>query len=129
MKVQYIYLTDDLFNSCEVNIVLLNDRGVQRIEVHDQNVFVPQTTFRFENQTTFVLVFLVFAGDCNGSIPLFHLSLHYGGGLLPKGLVRRNILQSVEFVQQNIFVSLSTTSIQSFIPEGKSFHFREQVMT
>ena len=43
----------------EVDIVLLNDTGIQTVEVHDEDVFVPQAALRFEDETTLVLVLLV----------------------------------------------------------------------
>lgn len=31
----------DFFNSGEIDVVLLNDTGVQRVEIHDEDDFIP----------------------------------------------------------------------------------------
>lgn len=41
----------------EVDIVFLDDTRVQRVEVHDHDVRVPQTTLWFEDKTSRVLGF------------------------------------------------------------------------
>ena len=40
----------------EIDVVLLNDTRIQRIEIHDQDILIPQPTFGLKDQTTLVLV-------------------------------------------------------------------------
>lgn len=47
-----------LINRCEVDIILLNDTWIKRVEVHHQDITVPQTLSRIKDKTTFILVLL-----------------------------------------------------------------------
>lgn len=51
----------DRLHSCEVNIVFLDNAGIQRVEVHDKDNLVVKLTLRVEHKATFVLVPLVLA--------------------------------------------------------------------
>ncbi len=80
------------FSGCEVDVVLLNDAGVQRVEIHDQDELVPKAALRFEDQATLVLVsfrfcvlvFLLYDVVCIRSAP---------------ALIRADVLQTMELVK------------------------------
>src|SRR4051812_42174873 len=42
------------FNGREIDVELLDNAGVQGVEVHNENVGVPQTPLRFEDETTLI---------------------------------------------------------------------------
>jgi hypothetical protein len=96
----------------EVNVVLLDDAGVEGIEIHDQDVFVPQPSLGLEHKTTLILVALLL-----GLSSLLVLDFRFRLRLFPPCLVRANVLEPVEFVEKNIFVPLCTTTVQGLVPE------------
>jgi hypothetical protein len=84
-------------NSRKINIILLDDARIQRVEVHDKDELVPKATLRLEHQTTLIFVSLALR-----LLPRIHivvvLRLDRGLGFLTPLLVRTDILQSVELV-------------------------------
>jgi hypothetical protein len=99
----------DGLNSCEVNIVLLDNAGVQRVEVHNKDNLVVKLSLRFEHKATFVLVLLVpilalralpcaiFGHDIR-LVPFFCVLLDRSRSLFSPGLVRDDIFEPVELV-------------------------------
>jgi hypothetical protein len=99
-------------HSCEVDIVLLNDAGIERIEVHYQDIFIPEPAFGFENQSTLILVALAFRRP-------FHLPRFVFVGsfafLLPE-FVGTYILEAMKLVEKNEFISFRSTANEGFTP-------------
>lgn len=83
----------------------------------NQNKFVPQATLGFKHQTTLVLVSFVLAGLGPTAFTVcvvgFRLSL---GCFLAKGLVGADILELMELVKPNVFISFRTSAVQSLVP-------------
>ena len=88
-------------DSRKVNVVFLNDAGVQRVEVHHQDVLVPESPLRLKDKTAFELFLL--------SAPFFLLRCL----LVPhRLLVGAYVLFLVELMQQNVLVALCTAAVQ-----------------
>ncbi|KAI3483166.1 hypothetical protein L1887_53946 [Cichorium endivia] len=109
----------------KVNVELLDDGRIQRVEVHDEDVLVPQPTLGLEHQTALELVLLA-AGrrSCaraRGAILGLGLGLELSHLLdlllLPRrDLVRADVLLPVEVVQQNVLVALGTAAVERLVP-------------
>lgn len=117
------YLEDLLLDyGGEVDVILLDDARIKTVEVHHEDVFVPEAALWFKDKTTFVFIFLPLCGDRYGGAVLggFSFSLgRRGSDLLPIGLIRRDVLESMELVQQNVLVTFSPSSIESFVPDQR----------
>ena len=109
------YLRLNRFDSGKVDIVFLDNTRVQRVEVHDKYVLVPETTLGFEDQTSLVLVPLALVRS-RGTVTIFGFRFHSDSGFLAPSLVWADVLQAMEFVQENVFVTLRATSVQGFVP-------------
>ena len=70
-------------DSGEVDVILLDNTRVKRIEIHNKDVFVPKTSPGFEHKTTFVLVFFAFASLGSVWIVVLGFDLGSGGLLAP----------------------------------------------
>jgi hypothetical protein len=46
----------DSINGRKVNIVLLDDTRVKRVEIHDKDKLIPKSPLRLEDKATFVLI-------------------------------------------------------------------------
>ena len=83
----------DRFDGGEVDVKLLDDTRVQRVEVHDEDELVPQATFGLKHKTTFVLVLLALGGfSASAFIIVIVLILDSGFGFLSPRLVRTDVL-------------------------------------
>ena len=90
---QLAYLIFDFSYSREIDIVLLDDARVQTIEVHDEDVFVPESTFGLKHKTAFVLILLAFSGfSASAFVVIVVLILDSGFGFLSPRLVRTDVL-------------------------------------
>jgi hypothetical protein len=96
----------------KVNIKFLNDTRIKRIEVHDQDELVPEATLGFEHQTTFEFIAFVLGGRSF----LCSFGFHFGLRLVSPGFIGTHILQTMELVQENVLIALSTTTIERFVP-------------
>lgn len=105
----------------KVDVVLLDDTGIQRVEIHDQDVFVPQASFRLEDQTTLILISLGFGGlvALLESVGIIRVGFAFHGILLSVRFVRADVLQSMELVKQNVFVPFSASAVEGLIPAKK----------
>ncbi len=110
-------LVVDRINSSEIDVVLLNDTGIQGIEVHDQDELIPKATLWFEDQTTLVLVSFRFR---RFSVPVGVLVLGFllGFALLPPRFVGTYVLEPVELVQQDVLITFGASTVQSLVPAG-----------
>lgn len=115
----YVCFLFDRFYSGEINVVLLNDARIQRVEIHDENELVPETSVRLEHKTAFIFVSFAFllAASTDTMLVLFRFFFH--GRPFPVCFVWTDIFESVEFVKQDIFVAFSTTPIQCLVPGSK----------
>ncbi len=102
----------------EVNIVLLDDTRIERVEVHDKNDFVPESTFWFEDETSFIFIFSILRSHHSGIVTLFRVYFDCSGSLFPPQFVGTDIFERMELVKKNVFVSFSATSIQRLVPSG-----------
>ena len=91
----------------EAEVVLLYDRGVQRVEIEQQNNAIVEASFGFEHETTTVLGLLAsrFTGLVFASclfVSFFVFAEHCRTSLLCVELlfVRAQELTTTEFVQQ-----------------------------
>lgn len=105
------YLAFNFVDSGEVDIVLLDDTWVQRVEVHDKDILVPKPSLRLEDQASLVLVPLRFRHDSCGAVLILGFGLHCSGGLLAPCLIRADVLEAMELVQKNVLVSFGSTSV------------------
>ena len=116
-------------DSREVNIVFLNNAGIKRVEVHNKDNLVVELSLRFEHKATFVLipVVLVLAlvlGALSGAVfrryiclmTFFRVLLGGNSGLFPPGLVRDDIFEFVELVQQNVLIPFCSPTVEGFVP-------------
>jgi len=97
----------DRLNSCEVNIVFLDNAGIQRVEVHDKDNLVIKLSLRIEHKATFIFVLLVLVlGALSGAIlrrdfrfiRFFRVLLGRNSSLFPPRLVRDDIFEPVELM-------------------------------
>lgn len=56
----YLVNSIDSLYGREINVVLLDNARIQRVEIHDQDILVPKATLWLKHQTTFVLVLFAF---------------------------------------------------------------------
>jgi len=82
-------------NCGEIDVIFLDDAGVERIEVHDKNEFVPQSTFRFEDETTLIFILLSL---CSRRIRVSILLFDYRCCFLAVLLIWDDIFETVKFV-------------------------------
>jgi len=102
------------FDSSEINVVLLDDAGIQRVEVHNKDEFVPEPPLGHKNETSFIFIAFAFRGFLAS---LFIVFLRFGlTCLFSVGLVGAEILQTMEFVKENVLVPLGTSTIQRLVP-------------
>jgi len=116
----------DRLDGCEVNIIFLNNAGVQRVEVHNKDKFVVKLSLRFEHKATFVLIPIVLVlvlGALSGAIfrrnicfMSFRVLLGRSSGLFPPGLVRNDIFELVELMQKDVLVPLCSPTVEGFVP-------------
>ena len=95
----HTHLLDNGLNSRKVNVVLLDDTWIQRVEVHHQNELIPKTTLRLEDETSLVLVLLAFGLFAPFPVFLIQLSLGESLCLLSPLLVWTDVLQAMELVE------------------------------
>ena len=99
----------DRLNSCEVNIVFLDNAGIQRVEVHDKDNLVVKLSLRVEYKATFVLVLLLVVlvlaalsdaifGRNIRIFRIFRILLGRNSSLFPPCLVWDNIFEFVELM-------------------------------
>jgi hypothetical protein len=93
------HLIVDLVYRCEIDVVLLDNARIQGIEVHDQDILIPQAPPRLEHKATFVLIPLAFGGFCAFLVVLVGLSLEDGCRLLAVGFIGTNVLESMKLVK------------------------------
>ena len=75
----------------------------------------------FGSKTTFVLVPLSHSSlICAAGIIVVTLHFDSGCSFLTPCLVGANVLESVELMEQNVLVSLSTTTVEGFVPGEES---------
>lgn len=109
-------------NRREVDVELLDDTRVERVVVHDENVAVPQSLFRLENETSLELLPL----DLNLGLVLVLASTLALGRLvglvdlrllLPRSdLVGNDEARLVEAMKQNVLVALGTVTGKRTVP-------------
>jgi hypothetical protein len=113
------YILRQAFDRSKIDVILLDDTRVQRVEIHDKDVFVEKSALGFKHETTLVFVSLAFTrltATLAVCVACFRL---WFGRFLPVSLIRTNIFQAMELVQKNVLVPLSTATIQCFVPETK----------
>ena len=114
-------------NSCEVDIVFLDNAGIQRVEVHDKDNLVVKLTLRFEHKTTFVLVLLILIlvlGALSGTVFERDIGLISFFRVLPGRdrrffspcLVWDDIFEPVELMQKDVLVPFCSTTVEGFVP-------------
>lgn len=116
------YFVLNLCYGRKVDVVLLDDTGVQTVEVHDENELIPKPSFWFEYETTLVLVFglssaSLFAGTRILWIEFLCFSLGSGSSIpFVPAFVWADVLQFVEFMKQDVLVPFRTTAGQGSSP-------------
>jgi hypothetical protein len=76
---------------------------------------------RFGSKTTFVLVPLSLSSlICATGIIIVTLHFDSGCNFLTPCLVGADVLESVELMEQNVLILLSTTTIEGFVPGEES---------
>lgn len=110
----------------EVDVVLLDDGGVERVEVHDEDVAIPKTLGGLKDESSGELLL----GDSDlGQLLAGRLGLGLGrlvlGGdlslLLPRrDLVGADVVVLVEAMEENVLVSLGTVTAERLVPASKS---------
>lgn len=117
------YLVDLCFqDGGEIDVELLDDAWVQTVEIHDQDICIPEPSFWIKDETTFVLVFLGLGCNLSSSVFSvlgFFLDLRLYvccSSLLCPSFIWTYVLETMEFVEQNVFVPFRTTSIKCFVP-------------
>jgi hypothetical protein len=117
----------DRLDSCKVNIVFLDNAGVQRVEVHNKDNLVVKLSLRFEHKATFVFILLVLVltlSAFSGAIfkrdiclmHFFRVLLGRNSGLFPPELVRDDIFELVELMQKDVLVSFCSATVEGFVP-------------
>lgn len=106
-----------MFNGRKVNVVLLNNARVQRIKVHDEDKLVPKTPLGIKNQASFVFVPLAFGLLASLT---FLLVFDFGKGcsFFAPLFVGRDVLETVELMKQDVFVTFRTTTVECLIPRS-----------
>lgn len=109
-------------NGREINVVLLNDGRIKRVEVHDENVSIPKTFGRLKDESSSEL--LLGDGDlgyllaCRLCFSLGRLVL--GGDLsllLPRrDLVGADVIVFVETMEKNVLVAFGTVTAERLVP-------------
>lgn len=119
MKTEPTYLLRYPLHGRKVNIVLLNDTGIERVEIHNQNELVPQATLGFKHQSALVFVSFTFAGfrPAALTVGVIGFGLNFWD-FFPKGLVGADVLEFVELMEQNVFVTFRTSTIQGLVPKA-----------
>jgi hypothetical protein len=113
-------------DGCEVNIVFLNNAGVQRVEVHNKDKFVVQLSLGFEHKATFVLILIIFVlilGALSSAVlrrdicfMSFRVLLGRNSGLFSPSLVRDDIFEFVELMQKDVLVPFCSPTVEGFVP-------------
>ena len=101
----------------EIDVVFLDDTWVQRIEVHDEDEFVPQTPLWIEDETTLVLVFLALGFLSAAAttttfgfiVPIILCSCDFRA--LAPLFVGDDVLEPMELVEKNVLVALCTAPV------------------
>ncbi len=117
----------DRLDSREVNVVFLDNAGVQRVEVHDKDNLVVKLSLRFEHKATFVLIPVVLVlvlGAFSGAVfrrhiclmSFFRVLLGSNSGLFPPGLVRDDIFELVELMQKDVLIPFCSPTVEGFVP-------------
>ena len=102
-------------DSRKVDVVLLNDRRVEGVEVHDEDKLVPEAALRLKDEAALELVALA-GRRRRGPVAVLGLGLEDGRLVLAGKLVGADVLEPVELVQENILVALSTSAVERPIP-------------
>jgi hypothetical protein len=87
------------YHSGEVDVILLDNARIQRIEVHHEDILVPEPSLRLKDETTLVLVPFTLVDSSAIFTILIWFVLDYGDRLLSELLVGANILETMEFMQ------------------------------
>lgn len=100
----------------------MDDAWIQTVEVHNEDVLIPEPSFRLEDETTFIFVLrlaLAFLPSCPATlgIKFFSFGLSSGTSISLAVFIGTNIFQSVEFVEKNVFISLSSTTGKRLAPK------------
>lgn len=112
----YLVFILDRLDGSEIDVKLLNDTWIQRIEVHHEDMSIPKTSLGLKDKTTFILVAFSFLLAARVTYCIFVWFLFHGGGLFAIGFVRTDVFKSVEFMEQDVFIAFGTTSIKGLIP-------------
>lgn len=102
----------------KVDVVLLDNTRVQRVEVHDHDVRVPESTLGLKDETSLVFEALDLRDE--GAVVVELLSLWLTGARLAFALVGADVFEAVEFVQQNVLVAFGARTGQRAVPGGTS---------
>lgn len=114
-------------DSCEVNIVFLDNAGIQRVEVHNKDKFVVKLSLRFEHKATLVLIPVILVlvlGALSGTVfrldiclmSFFRVLLGRYSGLFSPGLVRDHIFELVKLMEKNVLVPFCSPTVEGFVP-------------
>jgi hypothetical protein len=109
-------------NGSKIDIILLNNARIKGVEIHNQHITIPQPSLRIEHQTTFILVPLRLG--CFGSrfrdiflcVRIVFEVLCLRRDLFAVRFVGADVFTFVEGVEENVFITLGTTSVQGFVP-------------
>ena len=117
----------DRLDSREVNIVFLDNAGVQRVEVHNKDNLVVKLSLRFKHKATFELIPVVLVlvlGALYGAVfrryicftTFFRVLLGSNSGLFSPGFVRDDIFELVELVQKDVLIPFCSSTVEGFVP-------------
>jgi hypothetical protein len=100
----------------EVDIEFLDDGRVKTVEVHHEDVLVVQPSLGLEDESSLELVPL--ASLLGRRSVLVDFGFEKSGLVLPLEGVGADVLEPMELVEENVLVSLCSTSVERSVPES-----------
>lgn len=106
-------------NGGEADVELLNNGGIQRVEIQQEDLLVIQPDFWGQDETTGVSCLLLGLGGGRLFALLLVIVVLFNGlcDLLGERLVGADVFLAMEFVEQEKFVSFSTSTEQGSSPK------------